>query len=91
MKWGSPKEIETRRRIKLLIWAYAYEKAGNSIVSDAVFDREARKVNVDIATDRPDLDKWFKENFVEHTGSWIYCFPELDRIKEIYSEHYKRK
>jgi len=32
--WGTPKEIETRRRIKLAIWTYAYEIADNSVVSD---------------------------------------------------------
>lgn len=77
-------EVERRRRIQLSLWAYAYEIESNPIVSDSVFDEEAKKVNLSIDTGNLKMDKWFKENFQPYTGSWIMKHPELDKIKNIY-------
>ena len=77
-------EKERRRRILLSLWAYAYEYAGEPIVSDAVFDEEAKKVDLSIDTGNVKMDKWFRNNFVDYSGSWIGKHPELNRIKEIY-------
>lgn len=85
----TPKEIETRRRIKIAVWAYAYEFENHSIVSDAVFDVECYQVNLAIETDRPDLDYWFRAWFQPCTGVWIHKHPDLPRIKELYERHYK--
>lgn len=90
MTWGTPKEIETRRRIRLAIWAYAYEFQNHSIVSDAVFDVESYQVNLAIETDRLDLDYWFRANFEPCTGLWIHQHPQLERIGEIYRGNYQR-
>lgn len=81
MTWGTPKEIETRRRIKLSVWAYAYEFKTCSIVDDFVYDAESLMVDLNIRTDRPDLDIWFIMNFTPCTGIWIHDHPELHRIK----------
>ncbi len=89
IKWGSPKEIETKRRIKLSIWAYAYEFESHSIVDDSIFDVESYQVNLNIRTGRPDLDMWFVINFQPCTGMWIHKHPDLKRIAELYERYYK--
>lgn len=84
----TPVEIERRRRIKLSIWAYAYEFHDHSIVPDAMFDVESYCVDLSIDTDRPDLDFWFRANFNPCTGQWIHNHPDLVRIGQLYKEFY---
>lgn len=86
----TPKEIETRRRIKLSVWAYAYEFESHSIVPDATFDMESYCVDLSIETDRLDLDYWFMGKFKPCTGMWIHQHPELDKIKIKYERYYKK-
>lgn len=81
--YATIKEKETRRRIFLSIWAYAYEFLNHSFVSDARFDEEAKKVDLNVKTNRPDLDEWFKKNFSPHTGSWVQSHPELNRLDNL--------
>lgn len=81
---------EIRRRIKLAVWAYAYEVYNDSLVSDDEFDRECMLVDVRIDTSRPDLDEWFRQNFQAHTGQWIHKHPELAQIEALYHEKYKK-
>lgn len=76
-------EIETHRRIKLSMAAYAYEILNRPIIDDHMFDSEAKKVDLNISTNRPDLDNWFRENFQPDTGQWIYKHPELDKIASL--------
>lgn len=76
--------MQKQLRIKLLIYAYAYECENDPLVSDAYFDKLCEDVDLEEATDRPDLDKWFKDNFDKSTGMWVRKFPELGRIKQIY-------
>ena len=87
--WGTAKEIETRRRIRLAVWAYAYEYRADSIVPDYVFDFESNMVDLNIRTDRPDLDIFFVIHFNSYTGSWIHYHPELPKIAQIYEHHYR--
>ncbi len=84
----SPKEIETRRRIKLSVWAFAYEFRAHSIVTDAIFDVESYLVDLSVETNRLDLDYWFRAFFQPHTGMWIHKHPELSKIEKLYEEHY---
>lgn len=81
-------EIETRKRIKLAVWAYAYEIEDNPIVSDQEFDRMAESINLNIMTGRIDLDMWWMENFQPHTGQWIHEHPELAKVKQTYERYY---
>jgi hypothetical protein len=83
------KEIETRRRIKLSVWAYAYEIRSHSIVTDAVYDVEARLVDLSVETNRLDLDYWFRAMFTPDTGMWIYQHPELSKIEKLYERFYQ--
>ena len=86
--WGTPKEVETRRRIMVSVWAYAYEMANPpvSLVPDHVFDAECYMLaaGLRIDTDRLDLDYWFRGAFDPSTGMWIHKHPELDKIKKLY-------
>lgn len=91
MKWGNLKEIETKRRINLAVWAYAYEFQNHSIVSDAVYDYESYMVNLSQQTGRPDLDFWFVLNFDPSTGLWIHKHPELNQIAQLYKRWYSCK
>ena len=86
----TPVEIERRRRIKLAIWAYAYEIGNSPIVSDAEFDAEASIVDVNIKTGREDLDCFFKHVFSSDTGMWIHNHPELDKIEKLWYAYYKK-
>ncbi len=71
---------EKRRRINICIWAWAYEKYATSFVTDIKWDEVALIIDVNKPTDRPIIDKFFKENFVPYTGQWIYKHPELPKI-----------
>ncbi len=76
-------EIETHRRIKLAVWAYAYEVLDEPLVEDHVFDREALLVDLTINTTRPEMDRWFRKEFVPDSGVWIHRHPDLEGIKRI--------
>lgn len=82
---------ETRRRVKLTVWAYAYEFQDDPLVSDAEFDGECLLVDLTISTNRPDLDAWWRENFSPHTGQWIHRHPELSVVADLYQNFYKGK
>lgn len=86
----SLREIEAKRRTKVAIWAYAYEFEDNPLVSDAIFDSECAKINPAVATTRPELDEWFKQQFSPHTGSWVHVHPDLERLRSLYNEYYVR-
>lgn len=88
MTWGTPVEIERRRRFKLLIWAYAYEFRSHSIVPDAVFDAEAAKIDVRMDTGNAAQDFWWRGWFEPFTAIWIHNHPDLDKIRKVYEEHY---
>lgn len=81
-------EREVRRRITVALWAYAYEVKNDPIATDHQFDMECRRINLSIDTPRPDLDKWFKENFNPSTGMWIHEHPDLKRIEELYNAYH---
>lgn len=74
---------EKERRCKVAVWAYAYELENVSLVDDATFDLTCRAIDTAVATDRPDLDVWFKSTFDPSTGLWVHKHPELRRLKTI--------
>lgn len=83
--WGSPVEIERRRRILVSVWAYAYEIMNDPIVSDAKFDSECRAVNLDQGTEDDSLDFWFSENFDPDTGQWVNDHPNKEGLHKWYT------
>lgn len=80
--WGSPVERERRRRIRLTVWAYAYEITDAPLVSDDRFDSEARASDPTITTGR--LDQWWRETFTPHSGQWIHHHPELPKVAALH-------
>ena len=88
--WGTLVEREIRRRIVLSVAAYSYEYEDESIMSDAEFDKTSLEVQPSMKTGNDKMDRFFKRNFDPSTGQWIRKHPELDRIKRIYNDYYKR-
>ena len=77
---------ETRLRILVSVYAYAYEIMADPLVSDGQFDEIASAVNINVDTLRPNLDAFFRAEFDPCTGSWICRHPELSGIARIQSE-----
>lgn len=86
--WGSPIEIEVRRRITLSVATYAYEIADKPIMDDYSWDRIAQLVNPKMGTCHPLLDEFFAEHFTPMTGMWIQHHPELGKIKTRFEQYY---
>lgn len=82
--WGTPVEIERRRRIRVALWAYAYEIANDELVPDAVFDREALLIDPKVPTGHRVLDRFFREKFASYTGQWVNEHPELHKLAALY-------
>jgi hypothetical protein len=64
-------------RMHVALWVYSY-------VDDLEYDRISKLVDVNIGTDRPDLDQFFKECFHCETGQWIHKHPELSRLRHLH-------
>lgn len=83
---STPEDIKTEihNRLWVALAAYAYEIENTSIISDAEFDALAVSIRPEISTGNAELDNFFRTEFDPCTGSWIYCHPGLNRLKEIY-------
>lgn len=88
MYWGSVVEKEIRNRIQLCIYAYAYEKENDSVISDGEFDKLCLAIDPQLDTGNKKLDDFFKKEFDPSTGQWIHIHPELDKIAELYKKYY---
>lgn len=82
-RWGSPVEIERKRRINVAVWAYAYEFLNTSLVSDEDFDQECQLVNVSMATGNIRHDAFFRRHFKPDTGLWVHQHPNKARLREL--------
>lgn len=82
--------VETRNRITLSLYAYAYEFDNTSIVTDSMFDELSLIINPKEKTNNKKLDKFFKQHFQPCTGMWIHKHPELEKIKNIYEKYFKK-
>ena len=83
MAWGSPAEVEKRRRIILAVAAYAYEFMGEMLMSDSDFDAECLKVNLQQPTGDAYMDEWFQNNFEPCTGMWVHHHPGKARLHQL--------
>lgn len=72
-------------RSRVAIMALAYEKYNHSFITDVDYDALSLLVDVSIPTDRPNLDKWFEENYDANTGMWVLTHPELNKLHLIVS------
>ncbi len=75
-------ESERRKRIRLCIFAYAYEVMSAPLISDAEFDKIA--MSVDVRIDGGLQDFW-KTHFHPWTGQWIHSHPNFDGIKKLHA------
>lgn len=78
-------DTETKNRIKLSVAAYAYEVLNQPIMTDGDFDALAKKIDLSVNTRRPNLDKWFRENFSSSTGMWVLNHPDRRRLDTLAS------
>lgn len=81
--YGDRVSLETRKRIRVAVAAWAYEVLDVSIMTDAEFDELAKSIDLSIDTRRPDLDKWYRKNFKSYTGSWVHGHPDRTRLNQI--------
>ena len=79
---------ERRNRIRLSVAAYAYEIASSPTMTDAEFDKLARKIQPSVRTGFKLLDDFFAKEFTAHSGMWISKHPELQKIVSIYERFY---
>lgn len=78
--WGSPIELERKRRIQVALWAWAYEEHDTSLVSDALFDETCYAIDPKVSTKNRKLDNFFKKHFEPHTGQWVHLHPEKHKL-----------
>lgn len=90
MSWGTPTEVERRKRILAALYAYAYEFENTSLVSDGEYDALCLSINPLFVTGHKKLDKFFSTKFDPSTGMWVREHPELKKLKELYEKvkHY---
>lgn len=82
---------EIRNRIRLAIFAYAYEVHNESLILDSEYDALSLKIDKTIITGDKVTDKFFKTEFNPSTGLWIHKHPKLDGIKNIYFRVFKNE
>ena len=80
---------EIKNRIRLSIFAYAYEFMNDSLVDDAEFDRLSQEIDLTINTGNEEMDSFFAREFIADSGMWIRKHPNLKRVKELYENFYK--
>lgn len=83
MTWGTPEEVERRRRIRVAVAAYAYEVLDEPVMGDAEFDALADEVQPSVPTGNAELDKFFLENFDPFTGIWVHKHPDQEGLRRI--------
>lgn len=82
---------EKQRRICVALWAWAYEKHSESLVSDAKFDETCKKIDTSIITGNALVDNFFKKHFGPETGQWVHNHPERDKLEALYKRLRKNK
>ena len=82
---------EIKNRIRLSVYAYAYEFMNDSLVDDAEFDRLSQEIDLTITTGNEEMDSFFAREFIADSGMWIRKHPNLERVKELYENFYRRK
>lgn len=83
MTWGTPEEVEKRKRIFLAIAAYAYEVMNEPLLSDADYDALSASIDLNQSTGNEEADQWFRTNFDPSTGMWILQHPHQARLREL--------
>lgn len=84
-------DTETRNRIMLSVYAYAYEFMNDSLIDDEQFDSLAKQIKPTVRTGNKKIDDFFAKEFVADSGMWIRKHPELDKLNNLYNKYYKGK
>lgn len=84
MPWGTREEIERRNRIRLSVWAYAYEFMDDTMVPDAVYDALSLEIDPSVTTGNRRLDRFFATEFSPSTGMWVRKHPDLRGLHRTY-------
>lgn len=87
-QWGSPVERERRNRIRVAVYAFAYECRDEALISDDEYDRLARSIKPTMVTGNPVIDMFFQHHYSPDTAMWIHKHPALHGIAGIYSRWY---
>ena len=66
-----------RARIRIALFAYAYEFKNDSIVSDTQYDKEARELDYTTETDNKELDDFFRKEYTPDSGMWVRKHPDV--------------
>ena len=69
--------IETKNRIRLSVYAYAYEFMNDSLVDDGKFDKLSQQIKPTATTGNKRMDEFFSKEFIADSGMWIRKHPEL--------------
>jgi len=79
--------LTKRNRIRVALFAYAYEIKNNPLVSDFAYDELAITVGDSLKqeTGHAELDFWFHENFDCITAMWVHAHPEIDKLEKLYA------
>lgn len=83
-KYNAVVDRQTRVRINVAVYAYAYEIMDDPVATDAEFDNLCAEVKVSIDTRNQIMDKWFRDNFSPHTGSWVWSHPDKAGLHKYY-------
>jgi hypothetical protein len=75
---------EKRNRIRVSLFAYAYECENKSLVADEEFDLLCLKIKPKEKTDNKHIDVFFRHHFNPSTGLWIHRHPGFEGIKNLY-------
>lgn len=86
-KWGTPEEVERRNRIRIALWAYAYEIMDDPLVTDAEFDALGLLIDPSLTTGNRKLDRFFEEHFTPSTGMWVRNHPDQRGLHRLYQHH----
>lgn len=81
--YGEIEDVENRNRLRLCLFAYAYEFLGNSLISDSEYDDLSYTINPFINTDS-NYDNFWLTEFNAFTSMWIRKHPNIKGIKDIY-------
>lgn len=84
MTWGTDEEVERRNRVRLSVWAYAYELQNDTLASDEAFDKLALLIRPEVSTGNKKLDRFFRTHFDPSTGMWVRKHPDLKGLHRTY-------
>lgn len=83
-------EGERRLRIRVSLFAYAYEVMNDPLVSDDEYDRLSLQINPETSTGNPLLDAFFANEFDACTGQWVWRHPDIAGLARVYKILTKR-